>query len=190
MIKSPLYNKKVIFQGIFIMKLLISFFLVIFVSFANDLKDITSYQASFKQSIINNSGKEILYSGDIYVNQPANILWKYNDPIEKDVYILNNKVTIIEPDLEQAIVSKLEKEINILELIKNATKTSKNKYLSTIYNNDYTLTIVGNKLQKIEYKDNIDNSIVINFSNIKQNIKLPNDIFVFNIPTHYDIIKK
>jgi len=172
------------------LKILISLFLTLFISYANNLKTITSYQASFSQSIINNSGKEIKYEGEIFVQNPSNIFWKYNNPIQKNVYIINSNVTIIEPELEQAIISKLDKEFNILKLLKEAKKISKNIYISNIYNNKYTLFIDDNKLQSIRYKDNIDNKITISFNNIKQNKKLPKNIFDFNIPLEYDIIRK
>ena len=86
------------------MKSLISFILVLFYANASELKDIKSYQASFTQSIVNSSNKEILYNGTIYIKQPSDVLWKYTDPIEKNVYILANQVIIIEPDLEQVII--------------------------------------------------------------------------------------
>lgn len=172
------------------MKLLISSFLFVFSLFGNDLKDIRSYEASFTQTIVNNSGKEIVYDGYLYIQQPSNIVWKYTDPIEKDVFVINTNVTIIEPDLEQAIISKIEKEINILELIKNASKVSKHTYLSSIDGKDYTLTIDNNILQKITYKDEVDNNITIQFTNSKQNHLIDKKIFQISIPYEYDIIRK
>ncbi len=172
------------------MKLLISCFLVVFYSYANNLKNIDTYQASFNQSIINNSQKEILYTGNIYIKQPSNILWEYNDPIIKNVYIIKDKAIIVEPDLEQVIISKLEKEINILNLMKNSKKISENKYTSSIYNRDYTLTIQNNKLTKINYTDEIDNKVTITFSNIKQNENISKNRFEFTIPFEYDVIRK
>ncbi len=172
------------------MKLLIGLFFTVFISFANDFKDITTFQASFHQSIINNSGNEIIYTGEIYIKYPALILWKYQDPIEKLVYITNTNVTIIEPDLEQAIISTLEKEINIIKLLKDSSLISNNRYKSTLYNTDYILTIDNNIFQKIEYKDELDNKIAITFSNIHQDQTINNDIFKFKIPYEYDIIRK
>ncbi len=158
--------------------------------FANDLKNINTFEASFKQSIINSSNKEILYTGKIYIKKPLKIFWKYNDPIEKLVYITNNIVTIIEPELEQAITSKLDNEFNILGLLNNSTKISPTQYLSTFQNTQYKLTIVDNTLQDISYKDSIDNTILISFSNINQNKPIKDTVFKFQIPQEYDIIRK
>jgi len=172
------------------MKLLILCFFFATMLFANDLKDINTFEASFKQSIINSSNKKILYTGKIYIKKPLKIFWKYNDPIEKLVYITNNIVTIIEPELEQAITSKLDNEFNILELLENSTKISPTQYLSTFQNIQYNLTIVDNKLKDINYKDSIDNTVLISFSNINQNKPIEDTIFKFQIPQEYDIIRK
>ncbi len=172
------------------MKLLFSFIFILFYANASDLKDIKSFQSSFTQSIVNNSGKEILYNGTIYIKEPAKVLWNYNDPIIKNVYILENKVTIIEPDLEQAIVSTLKEEINILDLLKNAVKISSYKYEASIYDKTYLLTIRNGILTQINYTDEIENKVTISFKNILQNRDMSDDIFDFRIPNDYDIIRK
>ena len=172
------------------MKSLISFILVLFYANASDIKDINSYQASFTQSIVNSSNKEILYNGNIYIKQPSDVLWKYNNPIEKNVYILANQVIIIEPDLEQVIISTLKEEINILDLLKNPTEVSKNKYEATIYDKKYILTIINDQLTQINYSDEIENKVTIYFKDIKQNHEISNNIFKFKIPREYDVIRK
>jgi len=174
------------------MKLFISIFLFfsLFISKLFALPNIKTYEASFTQSIINNSGKEVLYNGQIHIKQPALVLWKYNDPIDKFVYIKNDKVTIIEPELEQAIITKLDKEINLLNLLKNAKEISKDKYESTLYNTQYILTISNDQLTQINYTDEIDNKVKISFENIQQNHKLSKNKFEFMIPFEYDIIRK
>jgi len=172
------------------MKSLILSFFFATILFANNLQNITSFQASFKQSIINSSNKEILYTGKIYIKKPLQIVWQYNEPTKKFVYIKNNNVTIIEPELEQVIISKLDKEFNILELLNTSTKISSSEYLATFNNTQYTLTVINDILQSISYKDNIDNNILISFSKIDQNKPILDNIFEFKIPTDYDIIRK
>ena len=180
------------------MKLLICYFVLFFVffsdSYANDklnnIKDINTYQATFNQSIINSSGKEIIYKGKIYIQQPSQMVWKYETPIEKFVHINNKNVTIIEPDLEQVILSKLEKEINIIKLLEDSVKIDDITYKSTLYDNVYIIKIIKNQLTQINYTDELDNKININFENIKQNQPISQDIFNFNIPYDFDVIRK
>ncbi len=180
------------------MKLLISYIVFVFLffsqSYANksldNIKNINTYEATFIQSIINSSGKEILYKGKIYIEQPSQMLWKYDDPIEKFVHINNKDVTIIEPDLEQAIVSRLEKEINIIKLLKDSIKIDNTTYKSTLYDKVYIIKIINNKLTQIKYVDELDNKITIDFKDIKQNETIQSDIFKYKIPYDFDIIKK
>lgn len=49
-------------------------------------------------------------------------MWKYKTPVVKNVYIENNMAIVDEPELEQAIFTTLENEINILKLLKEAKK--------------------------------------------------------------------
>jgi outer membrane lipoprotein carrier protein len=155
-----------------------------------NLVDIKSYKANFAQTITNNSGKQISYNGTIIISKENFILWKYNDPIEKFVYIIEDHVTIIEPDLEQVILTKLDKEINILDQLKKAKMVKKDIYISNFHNKDYIFYLKKNRLVKLSYKDEIDNNIVIDFTNIKQNILIDSKIFDIKIPNSYDIIKK
>jgi len=158
--------------------------------FANDFKDLKTFEASFTQKITNPSGNEVSYNGLIFIKEPNKIKWQYNDPIEKFVYIKKYTVTIIEPELEQIIVTNLNKEINIINLLKNAQEISKNKYKSNFNNIDYVLTLENNQLQNISYKDELENEVIISFFDVKQDEKIDDAVFKFMIPDYYDVIRK
>ncbi|MEA3512781.1 MAG: LolA-like outer membrane lipoprotein chaperone [Campylobacterota bacterium] len=160
------------------------------ITLANSFKNTNSFQAIFKQSIVNNSGNEVVYKGTIKIKRPNSMLWLYKDPIEKYVYILKQNVTIIEPELEQAIVTKLENELNIIQLLNEAKKIKNNLYKSELFNKEYFLTIKENKLTKIEYKDELENNVTISFTNILINKIINDKQFKFIIPSGFDIIKK
>jgi len=151
---------------------------------------IDTFQADFSQSIFNQSGKEIKYTGKVFLKKPFKILWEYSEPIQKNVYLIDNNVTIIEPDLEQAIFSKIDKEINILKIIQSGKEIAPNTYESILYNRPYQFLISNNQLSSIQYTDDVDNKIVINFSNISQNQPIKDAIYRFDIPSEYDIIRK
>tara|TARA_B110000046_G_C12989328_1_gene397122 strand:+ start:366 stop:878 length:513 start_codon:yes stop_codon:yes gene_type:complete len=157
---------------------------------ANDFKDIQTFEANFTQTITNPSRNKVSYSGILHIQEPNFIRWEYIKPIKKFVYIKKYTIVIIEPELEQAIVTKIDKEINILNLLKTSQKISDEMYISTFNNTKYTLTINNKLLKKISYKDELENSINIYFKNIKQNHTIHKNIFKFYIPVDYDIIKK
>jgi outer membrane lipoprotein carrier protein len=158
--------------------------------FAFDFNTIETYKANFTQTITNPSGKEIFYSGEIFIKKPLKILWRYNDPIQKDVYLIKDRVAIIEPELEQAIISRLDKQINILQLLQDGKEIEPNKYKAILHNKPYLYTVKNNQLNSIAYKDEIDNQINIEFTNIVQNSAIGDTIFEYDIPPYFDIIRK
>lgn len=172
------------------MKILIGIFFMIINLIGNDIKDITTYQANFKQIITNQSNKDIIYNGKLFIKNPNLILWIYNEPMKKYVYINNKDVTIIEPELEQAIITKLSQEIDIFRILKESKKISKNIYENKINNILYSIKFKNNKLKNISYKDEIDNNVNITFNHIEENIDINNSIFKYKIPYDFDIIRK
>ncbi len=159
-------------------------------SFANIFKDVDSFQANFEQHITNSSNTTIIYEGEIFIKGDKNILWKYKTPIIKDVYILHDIAIVDEPELEQAIYTKLDKELNLFKIIKEATKIDENSYKAVVNNIDFTILIQNNNLYEISYLDELENRVVINFDNILLNQEIKSSIFEFFPPANYDIIRK
>jgi len=172
------------------MKSLIVLLLIVFNLIAFD--KIGSFQANFRQIITNKNGKNVKYSGEIYFKLGKNqkILWIYNKPILKKIYIINTKVTIIEPELEQVIITKLDTNYNLIKILKKAKKIDKNLYEARIGNLIYKIRLINKKIDIIEFNDELGNHNKINFINVNQNIKIKDKIFEFNIPYEYDVINK
>ena len=82
--------------------------LLLFLSdlFAGIPLNFSSFQADFIQQIDDESKKIVKYYGKVYAKKPKTALWKYTKPIKKDVYINDNAVVIVEPELEQVIMQK------------------------------------------------------------------------------------
>jgi outer membrane lipoprotein carrier protein len=160
-------------------------------SFANlDMKNLKTFEANFEQSIKSNSGNEISYLGNVFIKNSGKILWEYKTPIEKNVYVLNNFVIIDEPELEQAIYTTLENEINIIDLIKGSKKVDENTFLASIDEIKYFISLEKGKINTISYTDKLDNKVLISFNAVKQNENISDDVFKFDIPDYYDIIRK
>jgi outer membrane lipoprotein carrier protein len=166
-----------------------------FISFAQaalDIRNLETFTANFTQNISSVSGKTIKYKGEVFIKNTGKILWKYKDPVEKNVFIINNFVIIDEPELEQAIFTQLENEINIIKLLNTSTKVEENTYLTKIDNTDYLILTKKDKnlISSIKYKDKLDNKIEIIFTNAIQNENIDDTIFRFTAPDYYDIIRK
>jgi len=170
--------------------LIINVFVIISSLQALEFKNLKSIQADFKQTIINNADQQIHYSGKLFIKEPSKILWKYEEPIIKNVFLINTMVIIDEPELEQAVFTTLNSEVNLLALLKSAKKISNEKYEAVINDVKYTFFIKNNKIDKILYKDELDNKVSIELFNSVYNEVINESIFKFIAPSTYDIIRK
>lgn len=157
-----------------------------------DIKKLESFEADFTQSIKSINNKLIEYKGKVFIKNTGKILWKYQSPIEKNVYILNDFAIVDEPELEQAIYTKLQSEINIIKLLQTAKKINENNFIAKIDDIDYLIKTSKNtnEIEMIKYKDKLDNNVEIKFVNQVTNKNISDDIFNFTAPEHYDIIRK
>ena len=169
-------------------------FIVFFTTFnaAADIKNLESFKSDFTQSIKSINDKVIEYKGEVFIKNTGKILWKYKTPIEKNVYILNDFAIVDEPELEQAIYTQLQSEINIIKLLNTAKKINENSYIANIDDTDYLIESSKdtNEIEIIKYKDKLDNSVEIKFTNQISNKEINDGIFKFTAPEHYDIIRK
>jgi outer membrane lipoprotein carrier protein len=157
-------------------------------TFAN-MNKINSFEADFTQKIVDDKGKVILYSGHISAKKPQYALWKYIKPINKSVYILEGKAVIVEPDLEQAIVKKIGKNLDFFKLVENAKKISEDKYLAHYNNTTFIIQTKDGVMNSISYKDEFENKVVIDFTHQKENQKIDKKVFEPIIPDDYDVIR-
>ena len=159
---------------------------------SNDIRDLDTFKASFFQVITSNSTNKIEYTGDVFIKKSGKILWKYKTPVVKNVYINNDFAIVDEPELEQAIFTQLESEINIIKLLNSSKKVNENSYITNIEDVDYLIKTSpsDNKINYIKYKDKLENDVEIKFSNVVQNGEISEQIFKFTVPEHYDVIRK
>jgi len=159
--------------------------------FSLNLNDIKSIKTQFYQEIINSSGNKIYYKGTMFAKKDKNqALWIYQQPIYKEIYYLNGKIVIIEPDLEQATFAKLKKIPNIITLLKSAKKIDNNTYVTKFNNTKYFITLKNNTLYKISYIDEMKNKVNVTLINPKINIDISDQRFQYHIPKGYDILKE
>lgn len=151
--------------------------------------DIKFFDADFQQKIVDDKGKILHYSGHIKATKPHYVLWNYKKPIQKDIYISENEIIIIEPEIEQIIVRKMNPDFNFFKMIQNAKKIKKETYTTTFNNSKLTIHMTKAKLISISYKDKFENNVSIVFSKQIQNKKIPLSIFTPKIPLDYDLIR-
>ncbi|MDH4943948.1 LolA-like outer membrane lipoprotein chaperone [Sulfurimonas sp. C5] len=154
-----------------------------------EITDLTSFQAKFEQSITDEKNKKIVYKGTIQASQPRYALWKYSQPIEKTVYVLKNKVIMVEPDLEQAIIKTINSNFDFFSLLQSAKEIRKDVYTAIFNNINYTIYTKGLKIESITYVDEFENKVDISFKDQEVNKKIDLNVFNPYIPMGYDIIR-
>ena len=146
-------------------------------------------EADFVQTIVDDKNTTITYEGIMLAKRPNMALWHYSKPVEKSVYIRNNTITIVEPELEQAIVKKLDNTVDILSIITSARKESKGHYTAFYHEKEYHIIMDDKRLKSIHYNDAFDNRVTITFNKQSINHKIANVRFDANIPEDFDVIK-
>ena len=154
------------------------------------LKDIYSFEADFTQNIIDDKDAKIKYSGHVSATKPRFALWQYLKPVEKSVYILSNKIVMIEPEIEQVIIKRIDQNFDLFEVIKNAKEIAKNRYTAQFNNKSYTIEMNGDVIEEISYQDELENDVKILFSNQKVNKVIAPKKFIPIIPDEFDVIRE
>jgi len=163
---------------------------ILTVSCFADLKSINQFEADFTQKIIDDNNKAITYKGHIEASKPQFALWKYTDPIHKNIYIQDNRIVIVEPELEQVIYKKVDTNFNFFNIINNAKKLSKNSYEAHYNEKKFLITMKNATLESITYRDDFDNLVTLYFTHVSINKTIPFSHFQPKIPADFDIIKE
>ena len=149
----------------------------------------TTMQANFIQTITDDKNSTITYEGTMSAKRPNMAMWHYLKPVDKSIYITSNDVTIVEPELEQAIIKHLTNTIDILAILASAKKVGKDSYVALYGDKEYHVLIQDEIIERITFKDAFDNTVKIIFSKQKINEKIPDTVYEAVIPEDFDIIK-
>jgi outer membrane lipoprotein carrier protein len=153
------------------------------------LQEVTSFEADFIQSITDEKDKVLTYNGHIVALKPQNARWSYTKPIKKDVFINDFEVTIVEPEIEQVIIKRLESNFDFFKIISNAKKIDKNTYVAFYRDSKFTIIKKGVLIESISYMDELENRVKITFENQKQNRTIEKSVFIPKYPMEFDVIK-
>ena len=169
-------------------KILLSTILLISTSYAS-IHSINSFEADFVQSITDDKDKTLSYSGHVIAKKPQYAKWNYKEPVQKIIYISHFEVTIVEPEIEQVIIRKIESNFDFFQMIKNAKEVSKNKYVAHYKNTAFKITKKDNLIYTIAYKDEFENDVLIKFKKQKQDKEIDETQFQPKYSLDFDIIQ-
>jgi len=151
--------------------------------------DYESFEANFVQTVKNKSGKKIVYSGRLAAKKPSLALWEYTKPVKKSVFVNDESVIIYEPELSQAKYLKKRNSISLESILKKAKPEGKDEYSAKDGDTTYRFSVSSGMIEKLTYKDSLENDTEIIFSNRKKNIPIANKSFEFTPTPDIDIIK-
>jgi len=172
-----------------VMRLLVLIFTV-FASIAlGAFEEIESLKAGFIQTIRSVDAKEITYKGRLYALSPYYALWRYEKPMEKEIYVHNRQVVVYEPDLFQATVSTLKDSIDFIALLRGAKKIDEQTYETVILDQRYRVLAPRGVPQSIQFTDKLDNQVFIELRDVELNSKIDKELFIFIPESSIDIIR-
>ena len=160
-----------------------------FVFAISSVLDMDSFEADFNQTITDDKGKKLSYNGHIVASKPQYALWSYKSPVQKNVYITPRYVTVVEPEIEQAIIRNIASDFDFFSMIQKAKKVTDNIYTATLNESKYTIKLENSMIQSISYLDEFENKVKIIFNNQSSNKIYSEDVFRANVPAEYDIIR-
>ncbi len=169
------------------MKLLLTSLLTCKLLFAFPVQ-LESIKSNFTQTIVDDHNKSIIYIGKLWAKKPSIAHWSYKKPIEKEIYMIYSRLTIIEPDLEQVIRKDIGDSIDLIKIISNSKKLSSNHYIAKYNDKDYHIYLEKETLKSLHYTDDFGNKTVIDFNNTVQNEDINDSNFKVVIPEDYDLI--
>jgi len=152
-------------------------------------ESIQSFEASFVQTITDEENKTLTYKGKIYSKRPDHVLWHYTEPINKKIYLKKNVAVIVEPELEQSIIKRLQGEIDFFGILSSAKAVDETHYRANYKEIEFILKEDRGLIQSLSYTDQLENRVLITFSKQKQNRLIEDRFFVPKVPKHFDIIQ-
>ena len=168
----------------------------------------TNFITDFHQTITNDKGKVIKYSGKLYFKQDINVYfdeynqtkelksqrfkWEYNSPTKKEVCSDGVEILVIDHDLEQVSRYLVDDGLDLEKVLRLAEPISSKDYKAIYKDTEYLTTLDNqNRLKKIFYVDNLDNSVKIIFSNMQYNVpNFQSQNLECPIDPNYDVIEE
>ncbi|AFL68739.1 LolA-like outer membrane lipoprotein chaperone [Sulfurospirillum barnesii] len=147
-------------------------------------------QSNFSQKVTNDQNTTIIYEGLFYATNDKKALWIYEKPVSKKIYFNQNRVLIVEPELEQVIITTLQNTPNIAQLLQEAKEVKPNTYITQFMETTYTILAQKGTIEKVMYRDKLDNAVEIVFYNQTTNLFLDDELFKGEIPKGYDVVRE
>ena len=148
--------------------------------------EFNTLSANFSQTVQSDDAK-ISYGGDFSATK-EHAVWHYKTPTIKNIFFSFTKVVVIEPELEQAIITNIKETPNLTAILASAKPNKNGIYEASFDDVKYYIELKNEIVSSIKYTDKLGNDVQISFSNVRKNAPVNEAIFKPAIPKNYDII--
>lgn len=176
------------------------------------LRDYRTYQASFIQIVVDDSGKQIQDTrGILKAKRPGLFYWETKAPLAQVIVSDGKQVQVYDPDLEQVTVQALGNRIQSTPALLFSGQVED---LETTYRvkegpaGDNTrqftleprspdslftslrLTFNNGRLKEMRMRDSLSQFSILSFDHIKLNEPVPDSAFTLDYPDGVDVIRE
>jgi len=177
------------------------------VTLENFLSELRTLQGQFEQKLYNEKGELVETSrGQMFIQRPNKFRWDYRQPYQQLIVADSEKVWIYDKELEQVSVRDFKKALgNTPALILSSHHPlTENFFVNPLSATRFELVptdaqaqfenikidLPGGQLQGFELKDNLGQTTVISFSQVKRNQSIADSLFIFTPPAGVDVIEE
>lgn len=184
------------------------------------LSKIKTIESDFTQLVHSAQGKPMQkMSGSMRVLRPHYFYWQIVEPYEQTLVVRQERLYIIDNDLEQVTVQSVQKSVGpnpalllsgnpqkvkehynvvmqVLETEKTGEQHNENRYRFTLTPlfaealfDQLTVIFAGDTLESMDFKDNLGQATAIDFKSVFQNKPLTKEKFEVSFPSNYDVIE-
>jgi outer membrane lipoprotein carrier protein len=167
------------------------------------LADLSSMSADFKQYVYSNDG-ELLASSAGYVlfQRPQQLVWRTTSPDQQSLWLKSDQAWLVDYDLEQAIQQDIAQIDSsplawLLKTPEQATTKDYWQYTQTqdgiswyqsAHNSNFKLGLKNQQLHTISMQNQLDQQILIVFSELKINPEISADALLLTLDPEFDVI--
>lgn len=176
------------------------------------LKELKTLHANFHQELFDEKGQLIEKSeGEMFVQRPGKFRWDYRKPYQQLIVADGQLVWVHDVDLEQVSKKPMNQALGKTPaiLLSNHTNVAEEFFVTALPRPDPAtirlelrakdaqaqfetihIMLKNNELTAFELLDNLGQTTKMFFSQIEQNSKLANNLFIFTPPAGVDIIEE
>lgn len=175
------------------------------------LEPVKTYVADFDQEILDSSGQRLQEaSGRMWLARPGRFRWEVDAPYEQIVVSDGDKVTLYDPDLQQATIQALDERVThtpalllsgstdelteSYEVARSQQGTAETFTLTphdadTLFES-LKMTFYGETLGRLQMTDSTGQRTAIEFDDAQQNVEVADSRFQIDLPEGTDVIRE